>query len=165
MENSKPLRCKASKTKISELKPPDKAKVLQSQELQDFSYFPASSFFPIFPLRARRWGKSTRRRAEKAAERARICAHTSAEIAKILAIRVAVLCPCSSLGALHSPPKRSQRIGRRNCRGIILLYALGASYATQKRRTVLSLVNAAATSGRALRSSRALLSISLMLIV
>ena len=24
MENSKPLRCKASKTKISELKPPDK---------------------------------------------------------------------------------------------------------------------------------------------
>ena len=36
MENSKPLRCKASKTKISELKPPDKKK---STALRCFSFW------------------------------------------------------------------------------------------------------------------------------
>lgn len=36
MENSKPLRCKASKAKISELKPPDKKK---STALRCFSFW------------------------------------------------------------------------------------------------------------------------------
>ena len=118
LEICKPLQCKASEAKISELKPPDRAKVLQSQGLQGFSYSPASAFFPYFFPYALDGGENQHAGGpKKPPSGARICAHTSAEIAKILTIRVAVLCPCSSLGALHSPPKRSQRVGRRGMRG------------------------------------------------